>query len=121
MTAFCKFMKYNLTALLIAMIAWHSTVSAQDGLVFSAQPPIVVRFDGRVHFTNTSEKVLHGVTVNNKDDKGNKTSKVIIDTIEPHKTVTIDLAVEFLANNPTLTCTNYSKPLPVNLIPTTTK
>ena len=116
-------MKHIIAAFLIAFAMCDfaaSTVRAQDGVVFSAQPTIVVRLgtgDGKVYFTNTGDKVLHGITVNNKDDNGNKTTKVIIDTIDAHKTVAIDLAVELLINNPALTCTNYSKPLPVKLIP----
>jgi len=116
-------MKHFIAAVLTATfvcIFTASTVRAQDGLVFSAQPPIVARLgsgDGKVYFTNTGDKVLHGITVNNKDDKGNITSKVIIDTIEPHKTVAIDFAAELLINDPTLTCKNYSKRLPVKLIP----
>src|SRR4051812_26672698 len=65
---------------------------AQDGAIFSAQPPIVVRpgnHDGKIYFTNTGDRILHGITLNNKDSSGAKTSKVIIDTIEPHKTVAV--------------------------------
>ncbi|MEP6821563.1 MAG: hypothetical protein ABI946_04355 [Chthoniobacterales bacterium] len=90
-----------------------SPLSAQDGWFFSAQPPIVIRFaDLKVYFTNTGDKVLHGVTVTSIDKDKNKSSRVIIDTIEPHKTAVVDFAVEFVLDA-SLTCTDYSKPLPI--------
>jgi len=89
---------------------------AQEGLVFSVHPPIVVRIDGKIYFTYTSDKVLHGITVNDKGDNGKKIAKIIIDTHDAHKTLEIDSIPEPLFNDPALTCTNYSNPLPVNLL-----
>jgi hypothetical protein len=66
---------------------------AQDGILFSTKPPIVVRLDGDTvsyHFTNTSDKPLHGITINSVKD-GQQQSVVIIDTIEPHKTVAVEM------------------------------
>ncbi|MEI7774415.1 MAG: hypothetical protein WCK17_06535 [Verrucomicrobiota bacterium] len=109
-------MKTTILALILssflAFLAASST--AQDGLFTSAQPPIVVRLgvdDGKVYFTNTGEKVLHGITMNTKDKDGKKSSKVIIDTIDPHKTVAIPFLLKLFVEGTTLTCTNYSKPL----------
>jgi len=89
---------------------------AQDGWLFSASPPIVVRYDsneGAVHFTNTSDVTIHGVTLHNGEKH-----RVIIDTIEPHKTVAVDLASVsglMIYGEMTITCTNYSKPLKVKI------
>ena len=108
-----------LAAILVSFLSLLTTPStAQDGLFTSAQAPIVVRLgsgDGKLYFTNTGEKVLHGITMNTKDKDGNKASKVIIDTIEPHKTVAIPVLVELLFDDTTLTCTNYSKGTSRNL------
>src|SRR6266446_2816374 len=80
------------------------TGHAQDGWLFSAQPPIVVRTgnDGRYYFTNTSDHALHGITIHNTDN-GKETSEVLIDTIEPHKTAVLPVNVRFIINNPRLT------------------
>ena len=93
-------------------------VHAQDGWLFSAQPPIVVRFgnDGNYYFTNTSDHVLHGITIHNNDN-GKVTSKVLIDTLEPHKTAALTFDPRFVLNTPALTCTDYSKPLPIKALP----
>jgi len=113
-------MKHRLALfiLCIALGFQTPTAGAQDGWLFSARPPIVVRdgHDGYFYLTNTSDQVLHGITIHN-NDKGTETSQVIIDTIEPHKTATINFSVKFLINDPALTCTNYSKPLPLKLLP----
>jgi hypothetical protein len=79
-----------------------------------AQPPIIVRFslspdESKVHLTNTSDKVLHGVTLTTETD-GKKASRVIVDTIEPHKTADLAFHVDFLLE-PTLTCKDHTKPL----------
>lgn len=100
---------------LILMAALPMVALAQDGWLFSATPPIVVRYDGECcfHFTNTSDAPIHGVTLHN----GEK-SRVIIDTIGPHKTALVDLGAipsGLVVNGGTITCTNYSKPLKVNL------
>src|SRR5438309_1939264 len=101
-------------AYLILMAALPVVTLAQDGWLFSATPPIVVRFDGNeiaYHFTNTSDAPIHGVTAHN----GEK-FRVIIDTIEPHKTVSVEpwiLSGIVVFGEMTVTCTNYSKPLKV--------
>lgn len=109
-------------ALATAFILTGSACNAQDGWVFSAKPPIVVRQDLETvtyHFTNTSEKPLHGVTINSVKN-GESQSVVIIDTIEPHKTVAVDWS-RVIASAPgglhdaTITCTDYSSP--IKLIP----
>ena len=98
---------------------------AQDGWLFSATPPIVVRYDnneGSFHFTNTSDAPIHGVTLHGVTLHGDEISRVIIDTIEPHKTVSFDGGTSIpsgliVLGKMTITCTNYSKPLKVNLWP----
>jgi hypothetical protein len=108
-----------LRTLTVAALLCATPLSAQDGWLFSAQPPIVVRAaiaESKVYFTNTSDKPLHGITMKSKDKEDTKSSRVIIDTIEPHKTVAIDLLVELLSDDTTITCTNYSKPLPIKLL-----
>jgi len=90
-----------------------SHMEGQNGMFFSAQPPIVVRpstNDFKIYFTNTGDKVLHGITLTSGNDT--RSSRVIIDTIQPHATVAIDFIGEIYLNAE-LTCTNYSKPLPV--------
>lgn len=92
--------------------------TAQDGIIFSAKPPITVRYainDLKVYLTNTSDKILHAVTVNNVWSDGKTVSKVIVDTIEPHKTVAVEWRVELVEG--TLTCDKYSKPLPFQYSP----
>ncbi|CEF49411.1 unnamed protein product [uncultured bacterium] len=109
----------NVRALAILACLFASSIFAQDGWLLSAQPPIVARADFsqvKVHFTNTSDKVLHGITMHSKDKDGTKSSRVIIDTIEPHKTVAIDFIPELFLDETTATCTNYSKPLPIKLL-----
>jgi hypothetical protein len=109
----------NVTTLAICACLVATSVSAQDGWLFSAQPPIVARADFsqvKVYFTNTSEKVLHGITMHSKDKDGTTSSRIIIDTIEPHKTVAIDFIPELFPDGTTITCTNYSKPLPIKLL-----
>lgn len=106
----------------VAILFTAPACHAQDGWLFSAKPPIVVRLDGDTvsyHFTNTSDKPLHGITINSVKD-GQQQSVVIIDTIEPHKTVAVEmLRLINIAggrlSDATLTCTNYSSPL--KLIP----
>jgi hypothetical protein len=103
-------------AYLILMAVLSSVAPAQDGWLFSATPPIVVRFDSSdstLHFTNTSDAPIHGVTLHNGQEH-----RVIIDTIEPHKTALVDLAILtglVVAGETAVTCINYSKPLKVNL------
>ena len=106
-------MKHYLGFLFFALSFGLLTLAAeaQDGLLFSAQPPLVFRSDGlKVYFTNTSDQILHGITLHN-DNKGEKTSTVIIDTIEPHKTAMLEWNISVPVSEPTVTCTNYSKPL----------
>ncbi len=102
----------------------HPRALAQDGLIFSAQPPLVVRFDksAGMKVTNTTSKILHGITLRSTVD-GKEVSRVIIDTIQADATVLLDgetlmanngeLAEQFFTPGATITCTNYSKPLPV--------
>jgi hypothetical protein len=54
--------------------------------------------------------------MHSKDKDGAKSSRVIIDTIEAHKTVAIDLLPELVSDDTTITCTNYSKPLSIKLL-----
>jgi hypothetical protein len=103
-------------AYLILMAALPMVALAQDGWLFSATPPIVVRFDGNeatLYFTNTSDAPIHGVTLHNGQEH-----RVIIDTIEPHKTASVNLAILtglIVARETAVTCANYSKPLKVDL------
>lgn len=65
------------------------------------------------HFTNTSDAPVHGVTLHTEKD-GEKQSRVIIDTIEAHKTVEVDMSIlADIASGATITCSHYSKPLKV--------
>src|SRR6266581_3113569 len=70
-----------------------NTAHAQDNWLFSAKPPIVVRYDDaspyQFHFTNTSDKPIHGIKLHWTED-GKEFSWVIIDTIEPHKTELVE-------------------------------
>jgi hypothetical protein len=103
----------RLSAWLIVVASVPMNTLAQDGWLLSATPPIVVRFDGEFRFTNTSDKPIHGVTLHSTKD-GQTTSRVIIDTIEPHKTVSVDARISAeVLNDGTITCANYSKPMKV--------
>lgn len=88
----------------------------QDGWLFSATPPIVVRWDGSTstfYFTNTSDAPIHGVTLHSKSN-GESKSRVIIDTIEAHKTASVGSEIlGDVVSEGTLTCTHYSKPLKI--------
>jgi hypothetical protein len=99
-------------AYLILMAALSTTALAQDGWLFSATPPIIMRYDGSAafNFTNTGDATIHGVTLHN-----GKEHRMIIDTIEPHKTVSVALSDLWwlVAGEMTVTCVNYSKPLKV--------
>ena len=105
-------------ATLFAILVISPVCQAQDGWLFSAKPPIVVRLDGETvsyHFTNTSDKPLHGIMINTIKD-GQERSTVIIDTIEPHKTVAVEMVLLIniaggRLSDATLTCTNYSSPI----------
>ena len=112
---------------LLSLFLCPGFLCAQDGYLFSAKPPLVIRFDRELgspgmKFTNTSSSILHGVTVN-VVVKGQKVTRVIIDTIAPDATYLVSVE-EIAANNGELatlfwtpgagiTCTNYSKPIPV--------
>lgn len=101
----------------VAILFAAAVCDAQDGL-FSAKPPIVVRRDVNTvtyNFTNTSDKPVHGVTINSVRN-GQPQSVVIIDTIEAHKTVAVDWArvIESAGgrlSDATITCTGYSSPI----------
>lgn len=103
-------------------------VDAKDGLIFADVPPITLLFGGSqlngdlfVSFTNTSDTIIHAVVIT-ADTEGKKKSATIIDTILPHKTVTMS-AVEFAKIIQTLgskhykelsiTCKDFSKPLEI--------
>jgi hypothetical protein len=117
-------MKSAISSIAIAVTAMLTVPAchAQDGWFLSAKPPIVVRLDGETvsyHFTNISDKPLHGITINSVKD-GQQQSAVIIDTIEPHKTVAVAMVRVINSaggrlSDATLTCTNYSSP--IKLIP----
>ncbi len=69
------------------------TLSAKDGFFFPDSPPISIRLVGNgntsyVHFTNTSDGVIHDIAVTGTRD-GKKVTEVFIDTILPHKTSSI--------------------------------
>ncbi len=90
---------------------------------FAEAPPIIIRFDPAngvlVHFTNTSDKILYGITVTASED-GKDVSRVIVDSIEPHKTVTVSLGEAIAAGMRPLTkvgitCKAYTKPLIVEV------
>ena len=115
-------MSSTIKAIAFAVAILTTACDAEDGRIFSAKPPIVVRRDVETvnyYFTNTSDKTLHGVKINSVKD-GQPTSVVIIDTIEPHKTVAVEFS-RMLASaagsfrDVTITCTNYSSP--IKLIP----
>ena len=106
----------------VVLAAASTRLLAQDGLFFSATPPLVVRFDKTegMKLTKTTSKILHGITLHATVD-GKEISQVIIDTIQPDATVLLD-GLALMANNgeltklfftpgSTITCTNYSKPL----------
>jgi len=103
-------------AYLILMVSLRTVAPAQDGWFFSSKPPIVVRYDRdeiALHFTNTSDVPIHGITLHH-----GKEHRVIIDTIDPHKTAAVDLAVVaglVVTGEMTFTCANYSKPMTVSL------
>ena len=112
--------KATLVAFLLVASLLPRLCAAQDGWLFSAQPPIIVRFDREAlvfRFTNTSDRPIHGVTLHTEKD-GQKQSRVIIDTIEPHGTASVtdaSVTVAAAARDATITCNNYSKPLKVLL------
>lgn len=99
-------------AYLILVSVLPMVALAQDGWLFSVTPPIIMRYDGSAsfNFTNTSESPIHGVTLHN-----GKEHRMIIDTIEPHKTISVALSDLWwlVAGEMTVTCVNYSKPLKV--------
>src|SRR6266487_1645693 len=106
----------RLSAWLIVVASIPMSTLAQDGWLFSATPPIVVRNDLEAfYFTNTSDKPIHGVTIHSTKPGEETISQVIIDTIEPHKTASVKavLIIGYFVDGATITCTNYSKPLKV--------
>ncbi len=119
-------MKGRLISTIAAILVAHfvnAPADAQDGWFRSAKPPIVVSYDGEpdyeFHFTNTSDNVLHGVKLHWEKD-GQQLSWVIIDTIEPHKTVRVDAvrlekccALDQTYREATITCDNYSSPIKI--------
>jgi hypothetical protein len=113
---------FRIFKLCFGLLLYANLASAQDGFFNSAPPPVIIRFaDGKAHFTNSSDKVLHGITMHSQDSEGKKSSKVIIDTIEPHKTVALKFLddttatiVRLLFDKTTITCEGYSKPIPTN-------
>ena len=98
-----------------------SACTPNDGPARTA-PPLIFRTqpdpqDGRVkfYFTNKSDKVLHGIRINSNKD-GRLLSKIIIDTLEPHKTELVDLAImgAIISGNwreATITCEDYELPI----------
>ena len=124
-------MKSTISILLGILLFATAPAFSQDGWFFNATPPIVVRGiqdpGGRneptYNFTNTSDKIIHGITLNWKNGQGIAQSRVIIDTIEPHKTETVVLDWAYVSHeipdnaskdSITVTCTNYSKPLNID-------
>ena len=120
-------MRTNAIIIWIVMLCM-TAVDAKDGLIFADVPPITLlfgerQFDGDlfVSFTNTSDTIIHAVVIT-ADIDGKKKSATIIDTILPHKTVTI-FSVEFAKILETLgakhrkelsiTCKDFSKPLEI--------
>ena len=114
--------RIRITAFIVLLCT--SSLFAQDGWLLSAAPPLVVRFDRptvEVNVTNTSDKILHGLTLNSVKD-GQKASRAIIDTIQPHATFPIfstelmehdGALMEELLSDSSVTCTDYSKPLKI--------
>ena len=118
----------RICAITCLLLMYALPLFAQDGWLLSATPPLVVRFDRKtvaINFTNTSDKVLHGIKLTSIKD-GQTTSRVIIDTIQPHETFVM-YSSEYLANDgmlykqmlsdASLTCTDYSKPLRIDVNP----
>jgi hypothetical protein len=105
--------------LAIAFIS-PSRAGAQDGWLFSASPPVVTRWDSQgfaFHFTNTSDKPLHGITLHTKKDDQDR-SRVIIDTIAAHQTASVSALSDTtilgdVVSGATITCVDYSKPLKI--------
>lgn len=103
---------------LLALLGFISLpqVAAQDGWLFSASPPIVTRYEAHesaFHFTNTSDKPVHGVTLHTTKD-GEARSRVIIDTIAAHETVSVRVGSDptiltDIVLGASLTCVDYSK------------
>jgi hypothetical protein len=100
----------------ILVFATILTSLGQDTWITSAEPPLIYRGgnqDDRYYFTNTSEKVIFGVTINYEKNRSKK-SKIIIDSIEPQKTQSIYAHDLFSIPNimeATVTCKGYSKPI----------
>ncbi len=107
----------TIAGFLLTLFLLSAPADAQDGWLLSAKPPIVFRFGNGLNFTNTSDKPIHGITLHGKTAEGAPTSLVIIDTISPHRTVTIEnaQALVMIAGGATITCTNHSKPLAISL------
>ena len=120
-------MRTNAIIIWIVMLCM-TAVNAKDGLIFADVPPITLLFGTRqsdgdlfVSFTNTSDTIIHAVVIT-ADTEGKKKSATIIDTILPHKTVTM-FSVEFaniLENlgvkarkELSMTCKDFSKPLDI--------
>ena len=88
----------------------------------NAAPPLVIRLSNNNHsaeFTNTSENILHGITLH-KTVGGTDFSCVVIPTIKPHESVTMEESrstSDFFEKNPDatifVTCLHYSKPIPL--------
>ena len=110
---------------------------AKDGLFFKDAPPIVMRNEGllvseiskmdwnarpRIHFTNASDEIIHGVVISFLV-AGERRERTIIDTIAPHATSTLDFPemsnvwydVKALDPKPIwdfeITCKDFTKPL----------
>ena len=95
---------------------------AQDGWFTKASPPLVIQLSNSnqsVEFTNTSDNIVHGITLH-KTVEGTDVSCVVVATIKPHETVTMEesrTTEDFFAKSPEteifVTCLNYSKPIPL--------
>jgi hypothetical protein len=106
------------------------TLKARDGLIFNDVAPISVRFvysGQHISFLNTSDEIIHDITLSNRLD-GKSVSMVVIDTIHPHRASilccdALNSALERLGlksdgsgvsgSGLTITCKYYSKPTPV--------
>jgi hypothetical protein len=115
------FARFQLTVATLALITAGVSADAQDGWLVRAKPPIVVSYasDEYLHFTNTSDKNIHGIKLHWTED-GNDRSLLIIDTIHPHKTVFRErkeleecCALEKHYTEATLTCDGYSSPIKI--------
>lgn len=107
----------------ILVLICFCSARAQDGLFTLAKAPLTITRDVQTHdfsFTNTGNKTLSRIRITSAHGKDLR-SVVIIDTLEPHKTVVYDISKSLARgadyHEATITCLKYSVPIRLDQLP----